>query len=251
MGQELTDLETLQKIVKKDKDRNVIDLYLRKWKKTGHLGFVKNLYTQHERFALKAWFLDKELQMAKQHFYVCGKLDEFLVKKHNAIMLTNKMTHILLSDNDALIGSYANLDSKAYERNAYVTFPMMQNVIKQDFDKVKGNIEVYTNLINKTKGWNKRFYELCRDFGIAMIERNPDLIIKVLQGFVEPKFHKKRKLSYTLDLLPTPENGFAKLAWRLGMEVKVDSQLIPKELLPIMPNASYELPYDFLLIDNV
>lgn len=37
----------------------------------------------------------------------------------------------------------------------------------------------------------------------------------------------------------------AKLAWRQGVKVEVNSQLIPKEILPIKPLDNYEIPYNF------
>ncbi|MCY1554464.1 hypothetical protein D9M68_910380 [compost metagenome] len=39
---------------------------------------------------------------------------------------------------------------------------------------------------------------------------------------------------------------FAKLAWRKGYELDVDTPWIPKEWLPIRPNETYEDPWLFM-----
>jgi hypothetical protein len=39
---------------------------------------------------------------------------------------------------------------------------------------------------------------------------------------------------------------YAKIAWRHGHELAVDTPMIPKEWLPVQPLAAYEDPYEFM-----
>ncbi len=64
---------------------------------------------------------------------------------------------------------------------------------------------------------------------------------------VSKKIHKARNTDTLLNkYISMPALGYAKLAWYLGVEVEVNSPLIPKDLLPIKPLDNYEIPYDFL-----
>ena len=47
-----------------------------------------------------------------------------------------------------------------------------------------------------------------------------------------------------------PALGYAKLAWLSGIEVDIDSPLVPKELLPLQSNEKYDDSYDFLKSDQ-
>jgi Immunity protein 49 len=51
---------------------------------------------------------------------------------------------------------------------------------------------------------------------------------------------------FTEDLISTPAFIYAKIAWRHGYEVVVDSPFVPSEWLPISPLDRYENHYAFL-----
>jgi hypothetical protein len=61
------------------------------------------------------------------------------------------------------------------------------------------------------------------------------------------KYHKKRNREYSLsnEIISIPALTYAKLAWLKGIEVEIDSPLVPKELLPFKPNNEY-WEYDFM-----
>lgn len=72
----------------------------------------------HEGFAIKSFFINKNIEQTKQHFYTCGRLDEFLITKYDEKILDygmNHLSYVLLSDNEALIKRYANLRHSNYE----------------------------------------------------------------------------------------------------------------------------------------
>jgi hypothetical protein len=59
--------------------------------------------------------------------------------------------------------------------------------------------------------------------------------------------HNKRSFNkLEAQYVSFPAVGYAKLAWRKGIEVEVNSPLIPSELLPVRPLEHYDIPYKFL-----
>lgn len=60
--------------------------------------------------------------------------------------------------------------------------------------------------------------------------------------------HKLRNKHNLLlnEFISHPALGYAKLAWLKGIEVEVESSLVPKELLPVQPLGRYINEYAFL-----
>jgi len=72
----------------------------------------------------------------------------------------------------------------------------------------------------------------------------------VLNELTSPKVARVRNFEpafgLTENLIATHATIYAKIAWRHGYEVEVDSPWVPKEWLPIAPVASYEDPWPFM-----
>lgn len=250
----IEDIESLKKLCDYHEKRDTISIYLDKFQKTNHLGFVRNLLTQHEYLALKSLFIECDTVAAKQHFYTCGKLDEYLINNHDTILLPSRLSLALLSDDEKLANRYSRLRNSLYEQTKNeegVVFHAMQNIIKNDHIALNDNIKTIERLSKAKKNWEKKYYNFCILFFNGILEKDIDSITKALEELVEPKFHKKRVLSHTIDLVAKPDAGFSKLAWIRGFEIEIDSYLIPKELMPIKPNGKYKIEYDFLKENTV
>jgi hypothetical protein len=67
-----------------------------------------------------------------------------------------------------------------------------------------------------------------------------------MRSDLEEKKKKKKDLNGTniIKNISMPALGYAKIA--IGIEVQVNSKLIPKELLPVEPLEHYDIPYEFL-----
>ena len=87
---------------------------------------------------------------------------------------------------------------------------------------------------------------------IAFIEalrvEDKEKIEWALHGLTKPKMQKKNNNMPILDeLICHPVIGYTKLAWYKGIEVEVDSPLVPKEWLPIQQLKDEEyVDYDFV-----
>ncbi|CAG2271366.1 hypothetical protein BCCR75502_01618 [Burkholderia sola] len=71
-----------------------------------------------------------------------------------------------------------------------------------------------------------------------------------LQELTSPKVAKVRNaehaFGFTEKLIGTHAVIYAKIAWRHGLRVRVDTPWIPEEWLPIEPLDNYLDPYEFM-----
>lgn len=208
------------------------------------------LWGVNQSYALKSFFLDKNIQQAKQHFHTCGRLDEFLINTYNEKILDygiNHLSYALLSDDEALIRRYANLRHSSYESmikgGGSTPVYILQCIIKDDWKEYERVMPIM-----KTKTVKKFKMEMDAAYYEALAERNQKKLEEILAEFVTPKIHKQRNKVHELvnEFISHPALGYAKLAWLKGIEVKVESPLVPKDLLPIKPNLQYLDEYDFL-----
>jgi hypothetical protein len=205
----------------------------------------------------------KNIKQAKQRFFLCGWLDEYCVYKKNNRFLDYGLSHIsyaILSDNESLIQRYAKL---RYLRgqNAELSMDEMVelglsaiwcNTIQLFMANDIVGVEKNLNIIEaKTlKGLSKKEEGLKDDYEFYryLLASNKGKIEEVLEKLVSTKIHKQRNDNPVLNqYISLPALGYAKLAWRKGIEVDVKSSLIPKELLPLRPLDHYEIPYEFLI----
>jgi Immunity protein 49 len=208
------------------------------------------LWGIHEIYSLKSFFIDGDIKAAKQSFSTCGQLDVFLTNEYDEKLLDygiNHLSYALLSDNKRLIDEYANLKHSNYEKSIHSggATPMfiLQCLIKDDMAEYEKAM-----IFMKTKTLKKFGMELDYDFYEALANRNTSKIKSVLEEFVKPVIHKRRNKYHELvnEFISHPAIGYAKLAWIKGMELYIDSPLIPHELLPVSPIDNYVEEYPFL-----
>jgi hypothetical protein len=124
----------------------------------------------------------------------------------------------------------------------------IQFFMENNNEGVERNLNIFELKPKKTYKKSKTL-ELDYEFYKALYAENKGKIEELLEKMTSPKskFHKKRNDDPVISqYISMPALGYAKLAWRKGIEVEVRSKLIPKELLPIQPNEHYDIPYDFL-----
>lgn len=206
--------------------------------------------------------INKNIEVAKNKLFICGLLDCYSSENFNDRFFDYGLHHIsyaVLSDNEPLIQRYAKL---RYQRGANAELSMdemvaigelpiwcntVQFFMANDTTGVEKNLNIIEtktlkNLPKKEEGLKDdyEFYKALHNSDKAKME-------EVLEKLTSPKIHKKRNDNPILNqYISLPALGYAKLAWRKGVEVEVKSSLVPKELLPIAPLDNYEIPYDFL-----
>jgi Immunity protein 49 len=212
---------------------------------------VSVLWYDYEKFALHSLFTGNNVLLAKQHFYTCGMLDVVGISQYNSAILEyglNHLSYALLSDCVPLIQRYANVAHSNYEKtiqngNATASY-VLQCLIKDDWAGYeRGMALMRTRALKKYPNMHSdiSFYE-------SIAEKNKAKAEAVLAEFVSPKVHKQRNKHHILlgEFISHPALGYAKLAWLKGMQVVVNSPLVPAALLPVAPLAEYKNEYAFL-----
>jgi len=226
-----------------------------------HLSTLSKLYADLGCY----FFIEKDLMQCKQNFNNVGLIDLYLTEKYfksHSRFLEFDIPRCLLpilSDNEALIQRYAKL---RYQRGANAELSMdemvaigelpiwcntVQFFMANDYVGVERNFNIIETKTLKSLSKKEEGLKDDYEFFKALYISDKSKMEEVLEKLVSPKIHKKRNDNPILNqYISLPALGYAKLAWRKGIEVEVNSPLVPKELLPIVPLEKYEIPYDFL-----
>jgi len=219
------------------------------------------LWAKNEVFGI--YFLSiKNLDKSKGYLSICGLLDVYQINNFNSRLLDyglNHITYALLSENEELIQEYGKLryqrgenaelsmDEMVAEGEMPIWCNTVQYFMVNDIAGVERNLNIIENKTLKNLPKKEEGLKDDYEFYKALHYKNKPKLEEILEKLVSPKVHKKRNTNPVLSqYISHPALGYAKLAWRHGIEVEVDSPLIPKEILPIRPLNKYEVPYDFL-----
>lgn len=223
--------------------------------------FSRNFNYYHILLAISN-LINGELNLLKYNFNVSGLIDELQIKKYNSRLLDyglNSITYCILSDNEPLIQRYAKL---RYQRDVNAELNMdemvtigelpiwcntVQFFMANDTAGVERNLNIIETKTLKTLPKKEEGLKDDYEFYKSLNSGDKSKMEEVLEKLLSPKIHKKRNDNPILNqYISLPALGYAKLAWRKGIEVEVNSPLVPKELLPIQPLEKYVIPYDFL-----
>lgn len=220
--------------------------------------FFLSYMSLNEFFSIHEWFNHQDLVKTKQYFYKCGRMLEFLTKKYNSNMLSYSLHEIgllLLSDNKNLIARFADFRYQKtptqYEffddvERGYVTLPYaIQCIVKEDWSEYERILPILTTKYLKR---NAASFKIDVAFVQALVAGDKSKMELCLKDLLADKIHKKRNLrEVNNQLISHPAVGYAKLAWLKGIEVEVNSPLVPKEWLPVQPLKEEEyIDYDFV-----
>jgi hypothetical protein len=217
--------------------------------KFGHK--TTGFWYEEEKKALYHFFIKGDLLSTKHHFCQCAFIDDFEINRLDANILEyglNHLSYALLSDCMPLIQRYANVAHSNYEKSIQMGIAtacyVLQCLIKDDWAGYeRGMALMRTKALKKYPNMHLdiSFYE-------SIAEKNTAKAEAVLAEFVSPKVHKQRNKHHILlnEFISHPALGYAKLAWLKGMQVKVNSPLVPAALLPVQPLAVYKNEYAFL-----
>lgn len=251
---------TLEELIENSNQQSKIWLERMSFTSESVKKFSSNFNYHHVLLALSN-LIKSELYVLKHNFYVSGLIDELQIKKFNSRLLDyglKSIAYCILSDNESLIQRYAKL---RYQRDVNTELSMDEMVLKGESAITCNTVQFF--LENNSEGIerNLNIYELKKDkilkrgkeleldftFFKALHTNDKSKMEEILGKLVSAKIHKKRNDNPILNqYISLPALGYAKLAWRKGIEVEVNSPLVPKELLPIKPLDNYEIPYDFL-----
>ncbi len=206
--------------------------------------------------AMLAWFESHDLNTMRQWWYVSAKLDQMWYQIQPDILNGgNKLLRLLaplLSNNDALIDWFAHYDQtydmKRVESHKTGDFWAYSGALalRGEWPRLIERCEKVIN--DPPKGAQQRRL-LAHHFYLALAHGDTLKMEEILREMVTPKILRalyEENGGFTQDLISTSAVIYAKIAWRHGYEVKVDSPFIPQEWLQMEPLAQYDNYFSFL-----
>lgn len=210
-----------------------------------------------EANAMVSWFRDGDLIAFKQWCYIAAKLNR-MVFQFDVIEWFPAYKHLyaLLSDNEEIISWYSQ-HRVSYDRQGSIKD--RDNPRKPDFHGYQLILALNhewellrerCELILSTELKKDRKYLIDHRFYLALANADKTEMENVLTELTSPKISKIRNhefaFTFTEHFIATHAVIYAKLAWRNGYQLNIDTPWIPKEWLPIQPLDEYPEPWDFM-----
>lgn len=192
--------------------------------------------------ALYACEIENSYSTSKQYFFNAAQVSFYTIQNYDAPFYTNiyAICFAILSDNEKIIYEFSKIKQENYTQIIGRLFVQnFQNALNDAYNE--GDIEELTELIKK----KPQGFQGLDKFFIGLQNRNLQEVEKALEIMIT-NHGKRGELELYKDYISFEVTALAKLAWRKGIEVEVNSPLVPKELLPIQPLEKYEISYDFL-----
>lgn len=222
------------------------------------------LYSDYSRLSSVNLLIEKNIEEHRLNCYIAGKL-RILSTSRSSMLVTHptQMFEMLMSNNPDFITFFKNnidmimpddYDSEknkyGYLKNDYGTFFLIRvilHAIRGDFEEVKKRCTAY--LEKPLKDSYYKYGELHYEFLSALADKNIDEMKKAIDGMMEQKVARK----FSNDNNPNYEFYlhvyviiYAKIALYHGIDLEIDNEVAPKELIDNTPLESYEDPYDFM-----
>jgi hypothetical protein len=210
--------------------------------------------------ALTAWFADLDLVSCKQWAYVAAKIDRILYQNDpgrgiwGALGERNTMLWPLLSDHPQLVawfGAFDAIDVKRAGKGGTFEFETYQAklALRGEWDKLGERSERFLADVPERMA---RFAPDNR-FCLALARGDLSAMELALAEMVTPEAvaWRNEHEGYTGWFIVVEAVIYAKIAWRHGYQVQVDTPWIPADWLPISPLDSYVDPYLFMQIFDI
>ena len=212
----------------------------------------------------KNLLIEKNIKEHRLNCYIGGKLQILGCDRDSRLFTqTSQMFEMFMSNNPDFITFFKNnidmimpddYDSEknkyGYLKNDYGSFFLIRvilHAIRGDFEEVKKRCGAY--LEKPLKDSYYKYGELHYEFLKALAEKNIDGMKKAIDGMMEQKVARK----FSNDCNPDYEFYlhvyviiYAKIALYHGIDLEIDHEVAPKELIDITPLEKYEDPYDFM-----
>ena len=233
-------------------------------KKGDQFSCMWTLSNYYNKFSSIDLVIEKNIKKHRLNCYIGGKLLILGCSRSNRLFTqASQMFEMFMSNNPDFITFFKNnidmimpddYDSEknkyGYLKNDYGSFFLIRvilHAIRGDFEEVKKRCDAY--LKNPLKDSYYKYGELHYEFLKALAEKNIDGMKKAIDGMMEQKVARK----FSNDCNPDYEFYlhvyviiYAKIALYHGIDLEIDHEVAPKELIDITPLEKYEDPYDFM-----
>ena len=233
-------------------------------KKGNILAGIRFFAMDYFMLSSKNLLIEKNIKEHRLNCYIGGKLQILGCDRDSRLFTqTSQMFEMFMSNNPDFITFFKNnidmimpddYDSEknkyGYLKNDYGTFFLIRvilHAIRGDFEEVKKRCTAY--LEKPLKDSYYKYGELHYEFLSALADKDIDGMKKAIDGMMEQKVARK----FSNDNNPNYEFYlhvyviiYAKIALYHGIDLEIDHEVAPKELIDNTPLESYEDPYDFM-----
>ena len=208
--------------------------------------------------ASKNLLFEKDLEKFKQDMYIYGKL--CIMGRDSRAVLRGaiiEFCEMLMSNNKEMIDFFIrNLDIVAYERKKDEYIKSESDIflartillaLKGDWEDVIKRADIYLN--NPSKSSYHKYIYLEFEFLKALALKDRLKMKETIEKMLEKKVAKKmlNDMSTAFDFyLHIFVIMYAKIAMYHGIDLGIDHEIAPKELIDITPAKEYYEPYDFM-----
>jgi len=215
-------------------------------------GCLMVLGSYYEAKTLLAWFRDRDLAAMKQHAYTAAKLRRMYLQ-HRPWERYPAYEHLmpLLSDHADLVNWSSQHCVSMWERKAKSGGPAFHAyqailALQGQWDELAERCERI--LAEPPKRMLK--YRVDHQFYLALAKGDEAGMLAALSELTSPAVARMRivepAFGLTEKLISTFAVVYAKIAWRHGYQVQLNTPWLPAEWFPVEPLAQYEEAYPFL-----
>jgi Immunity protein 49 len=216
-----------------------------------------SMYLSEENIALYHNFIEHDIKKMKQSMYRGAKCAHLDMDFHNNNLLgMGLLLNTLVSDHKGIIEHFAELTydtaparlsyAENIENGSATWLYILQCLIKEDWQEYKRAMEIMQN-----KGVKRMSKSIFTDIAFVegLFNRDKQKMEEALKVIVSPRnqSYVRRSGDFVTQFISYNAVCYAKLAWLKGIEVEVDSPLVPNDWLPIAPLKDEEyIDYDFI-----
>ena len=257
-------ISLISSFLRKEEDFDKDELKYIENKKGDQFACMWTLSNYYNKFSSIDLVIEKNIKKHRLNCHIGGKLLILGCSRSNRLFTqASQMFEMFMSNNPDVITVFKNnidmimpddYDSKknkyGYLKNDYGTFFLIRvilHAIRGDFEEVKKRCAAY--LEKPLKDSYYKYGELHYEFLKALAEKNIDGMKKAIDGMMEQKVARK----FSNDNNPNYEFYlhvyviiYAKIALYHGIDLEIDNEVAPKELIDITPLEKYKDPYDFM-----
>ena len=257
-------INLISSFLRKEEDFDKDELKYIENKKGDQFACMWTLSNDYNKFSSIDLVIEKNIKKHRLNCHIGGKLLILGCSRSNRLFTqASQMFEMLMSNNPDFIIFFKNnidtimpddYDSKknkyGYLKNDYGTFFLIRvilHAIRGDFEEVKKRCAAY--LEKPLKDSYYKYGELHYEFLSALADKDIDGMKKAINGMMEQKVARK----FSNDNNPNYEFYlhvyviiYAKIALYHGIDLEIDNEVAPKELIDNTPLESYEDPYDFM-----
>lgn len=213
---------------------------------------IRSFWTANEIWFLEEIFVKNNFTQAKRNCYHCALLDKYIITHFDFDPMDygmDRLTYILLSDNRELIQECVNLyPYNEQVLNENVLLYAMLSAIRKDEEGLRKSIDFMNTQIETDANYHWMLTD--KNYFEGLLNRDKKPVEKAINQLTTDHDLHKENGDLIGEFISHPALGYAKLAWYLGIEIDINSSLVPKELLPIQPLDNYDIPYAFLKEDE-